>query len=45
MRLLRESVSATGTINNKRLEKLYTLRAGFLFRSTIHQSIIKPGFP
>jgi hypothetical protein len=45
MRLLRESVSATKTINNKRLEKLYTLRAGFLFRSTIRQSIIKPSFP
>jgi hypothetical protein len=38
-------VSTTRTINDKRLEKLCTLRAGFLFRSTIYQSIIKPGFP
>jgi hypothetical protein len=36
MRLLRESVSTTGTINDKRLKKLYTLRAGFLFRLTIY---------
>jgi hypothetical protein len=36
MRLLRESVSITRTINDKYLEKLYTLRAGFLFRLIIY---------
>jgi hypothetical protein len=39
------SVFATGTNNNKRLEKLYTLRAESLFYLAIHQSIIKLGFP
>jgi hypothetical protein len=35
----------TRTDNDKRLEKLYTLRAESLFYLAIHQSIIKLGFP
>jgi hypothetical protein len=38
-------VFATGTDNDKRLEKLYTLRAESLFYLAIRQSIIKLGFP
>jgi hypothetical protein len=38
-------VFTTRTDNDKRLEKLYTLRAESLFYSAIRQSIIKLGFP